>query len=88
MEDSPQIQRAMLLAEQGRHQMAEKELRQHLAQNPQDGFGQALLSLSLLEQERRDEAEQAAREAADAVDGAEKAELEEAEAAARDGDSD
>lgn len=63
MEDSPQIQRAMLLAEQGRHQMAEKELRQHLAENPQDGFGQALLSLSLLEQERRDEAEQAAREA-------------------------
>ena len=63
METSPQIQRAMLLAEQGRHQMAEKELRQHLAANPQDGFGQALLSLSLLEQERRDEAERAAREA-------------------------
>lgn len=63
MENSPQIQRAMVLAEQGRHQMAEKELRQHLASNPRDGFGQSLLALSLLEQERRDEAEQTARDA-------------------------
>lgn len=42
--------------------MAEKELRQHLVQEPNDGFGHSLLAISLLEQERLDDAEQAARE--------------------------
>jgi len=43
--------------------MAEKELRQHLAGEPNDGFGHALLAINLLELERLDEAEQSAREA-------------------------
>lgn len=43
--------------------MAEKELRQHLASAPTDGFAHAALALSLVELERRDDAEQAAREA-------------------------
>jgi tetratricopeptide (TPR) repeat protein len=63
MNPSPQLQRALLLQEQGRHALAEKELRQHLASNPQDGFGQALLAVALLDQKKRDAAEQAAREA-------------------------
>ena len=63
MNESPQLQRALVLQEQGRHDLAEKELRQHLVQEPNDGFGHALLSVSLLEQERRNDAEQAAREA-------------------------
>jgi tetratricopeptide (TPR) repeat protein len=63
MIQSPHLQRALLLHQQGRHAMAEKEVRQHLADYPQDGFGQAVLALALLEQEQRDAAEQAAREA-------------------------
>lgn len=63
MTQSPQLQRALVLHEQGRHDLAEKELRQHLAGDPNDGFAQALLAISLLELERRDEAEQSAREA-------------------------
>jgi len=63
MSVSPQLQRALVLHEQGRYDMAEKELRQHLASEPNDGFGHALLAISLLEQEQLDAAEQAAREA-------------------------
>ena len=62
MEQSPQLQRALVLHQQGRHDLAEKELRQHLASEPNDGFGHALLAISLLEQDRLDDAEQAARE--------------------------
>ena len=62
MEQSPQLQRALVLHEQGRHALAEKELRQHLMQEPNDGFGHALLAISLLEQDHLDDAEQAARE--------------------------
>jgi tetratricopeptide (TPR) repeat protein len=63
MNPSPQLQRALVLHEQGRHELAEKELRQHLAAEPTDGFAHALLAVSLLEQEQREAAEQAARDA-------------------------
>lgn len=67
MTQQPQLQRALVLHEQGRHELAEKELRQHLAESPRDGFALALLAISLLEQERRDEAEQLAKESIAAV---------------------
>ena len=63
MEQTPQLQRALVLHEQGRHDLAEKELRQHLVQRPNDGFGHALLAISLVEQEKLDDAQQTAREA-------------------------
>lgn len=63
MNESRQLQRALVLQQQGRHELAEKELRQHLVQEPHDGFAQSLLAISLLEQERLDEAEQTARAA-------------------------
>jgi tetratricopeptide (TPR) repeat protein len=63
MPPGPHLQRALVLHEQGRHELAEKELRQHLAGEPNDGFAHALLAVSQLEQERRDDAEQSAREA-------------------------
>lgn len=63
MNQSPQLQRALVLHQQGRHDLAEKELRQHLASEPNDGFAHALLAISLLEQEQLKEAEQSAREA-------------------------
>ncbi len=43
--------------------MAEKEFRAHLAAEPDDGFARAALAETLLELERRDDAEAAAREA-------------------------
>jgi tetratricopeptide (TPR) repeat protein len=63
MQPSPQLQRALVLHEQGRYALAEKELRQHLATEPSDGLAHALLAISLLEQEQRDAAENSAREA-------------------------
>jgi Tfp pilus assembly protein PilF len=63
MNQSPQLQRALVLHQQGRHDLAEKELRQHLATEPNDGFAHALLAISLLEQEQLKDAEQSAREA-------------------------
>ncbi len=63
MQTSPHLQRALVLQEQRRHELAEKELRQHLVDEPNDGFAHALLAVSLLEQERRNDAEQSAREA-------------------------
>jgi tetratricopeptide (TPR) repeat protein len=63
MHTSPQFQRAVILHQQGRHELAEKELRQVLAASPGDAFALALLAISLVELERRNEAESAAREA-------------------------
>lgn len=63
MDLSPQLQRALVLQEQGRHELAEQALRQHLVQSPSDGFGHALLAISLLEQERLDDAAACARDA-------------------------
>lgn len=62
MQSTPQLQRALVLHHQGRHELAERELRQHLAELPRDGFALALLAVAMLEQERRDEAEQTAKE--------------------------
>ena len=63
MSRTPQLERALLLHQQGRHELAERELRQHLASEPGDGFAHALLAINLLEQEQLDAAESAAREA-------------------------
>jgi len=60
---SPHLQRALVLQAQGRHDLAEKELRQQLAAEPTDGFTHAMLAINLVELERRDEAEEAARAA-------------------------
>ncbi len=63
MSQTPHLQRALVLQSQGRHDLAEKELRQQLAGEPTDGFTHAVLAISLVELERLDEAERAAREA-------------------------
>ena len=63
MEPSPHLERALVLQAQGRHDLAEKELRQQLTHDPNDGFGHALLAISLLEQERLDDAGACARDA-------------------------
>ena len=60
---SAQLQRAFVLQAQGRHDLAEKELRRHLAESPTDAFAHSALAISLIELERRDDAEQSAREA-------------------------
>lgn len=59
----PQLQRALVLHQQGRHELAENELRQHLAADPNDGFAHALLAICALEQEHLNDAEQSARTA-------------------------
>jgi len=60
MNGSPHLQRALLLAEQGRHALAEQELRAHLLDRPTDPMGHALLAMTLSEMERFDEAEASA----------------------------
>lgn len=49
--------RGALLLDQGRNDLAEKELREHLSGEPDDAIGHALLSLALVELERLPEAE-------------------------------
>lgn len=61
MSDSVHLQRASVLSGQGRHDMAEKELRAHVALEPEDAVGHALLAITLSELERWDEAEAAGR---------------------------
>ena len=60
---SPQLQRALLLFQQSRTELAEPELRQALAADPHDSFAHALLALCLAKrkqfQEATDEAHQA-----------------------------
>ena len=63
MADSPHLQRASILSQQGRHELAEKEIRAHLAEAPTDAVGHGLLAVTLNELERWDEAEEAARSA-------------------------
>jgi tetratricopeptide (TPR) repeat protein len=62
MED-PHLQRALLLAQQGRHELAEQELRHALAGNPNQAMTHSLLALCLVKrkafQEATDEAQQA-----------------------------
>lgn len=60
---SPEFNRALVLQRQGRHEMAERELRKHLAGEADDAIAHAALAVSLLEQKKRDEAEREAREA-------------------------
>ena len=55
--------RGALLLDQGRHDLAEKELREHLSGAPDDAIGHALLSLALVELERFPEAEAEAKAA-------------------------
>jgi tetratricopeptide (TPR) repeat protein len=56
-------QRARVLVEQGRYDLAEKELRQALAADPDDGYCHALLALCLCEQEKYDAATDEAKRA-------------------------
>jgi tetratricopeptide (TPR) repeat protein len=62
MED-PHLQRGLLLAQQGRHELAEQELRHALAGNPNQAMTHSLLALCLVKrkafQEATDEAQQA-----------------------------
>lgn len=57
------MERSRLLLEQGRYDLAEKELRRQLAEDHQDPLAHALLAFCLLKQERLPEAEREAREA-------------------------
>jgi tetratricopeptide (TPR) repeat protein len=63
MNDSPHFQRALLLRQQGRHELAEKELRQHLATEPEDATAHAFVALCCAELDRADAGEAAARRA-------------------------
>lgn len=63
MDISPEFNRALVLQRQGRHEMAERELRKHLAGEADDAIAHAALAVSLLEQKKWDEAEREAREA-------------------------
>jgi tetratricopeptide (TPR) repeat protein len=60
---SPYRQRGALLAEQGRPELAEREFRRALADDPHDPVTHALLALVLADQERDAEAMDEAREA-------------------------
>ena len=55
--------RGALLHDQGRHDLAEREYREHLAAQPDDGIGHALLSLTLVELERLPDADNESRTA-------------------------
>ncbi|MEX2139620.1 MAG: tetratricopeptide repeat protein [Pirellulales bacterium] len=60
---SPHLQRAYLLYDQRRYDLAEKEVGQALLADPNDGRSLALLALCLLEQQKFTEATQRAQEA-------------------------
>jgi len=61
------LERGAALFEQGRWDLAERSLRQHLAGQPDDGQGHALLALALLNQGRAKEAEREAEAALKAI---------------------
>jgi tetratricopeptide (TPR) repeat protein len=63
MERSSRRERGGLLIDQGRYDLAERELREHLATEPDDGIGHALLALALVELDRLPDAEREARAA-------------------------
>lgn len=63
MEENRHLDRAGVLIRQGRHDLAEHELRQHLGAEPGDAYATALLAHCLLGQEKRADAEEAARAA-------------------------
>lgn len=60
---SAHIQRAELLVEQGRHELAEQELRRALQAEPNDAYAHALLAHCLVEREQFEEATAEARQA-------------------------
>ena len=57
------IERALLLLQQSRYDLAEKELRQFLAQDPENAHAHSLLALSLAQQDKLEEAGSSARQA-------------------------
>jgi len=57
------LERALLLLQQSRYDLAEQELRQLLAKDPDDAQAHALLAFSLVQQDKLDEAESSARQA-------------------------
>lgn len=61
---NPYIQRAQLLIQQSRYELALKELQQALVTDPHDALAHALTSLCLAEQNKLTEAQAAARRAA------------------------
>ena len=60
---NPRLQRALLLYEQNRFEMAEAELRQALAAEPDDAYAHAILSLCLTARRTLDEATTEAQQA-------------------------
>ena len=60
---SPQLQRALVLLEQGRHELAIPELRQVLATDPDAALPHALLAVCLVDQEHFAEAQDEAQRA-------------------------
>jgi tetratricopeptide (TPR) repeat protein len=61
--NNPHLERGLLLYQQSRHELAENELRQALAADPQDAFAHALLALCLNEREQFEEATTEVRQA-------------------------
>jgi Tfp pilus assembly protein PilF len=57
------LERALLLLQQSRYDLAEQELRQLLAKDPDDAQAHALLAFSLTQQDKLEEAESSARQA-------------------------
>lgn len=60
---NPNLERALLLFQQSRHELAEAELRQALANEPQDAYAHALLALCLAAREKFDDATAEAQQA-------------------------
>lgn len=60
---NPNLERALLLFQQSRHELAENELRQALAADPHDAWAHALLALCLAAREKFDDATTEARQA-------------------------
>ena len=60
---NPNLQRALLLYDQSRHEQAEDELRQALASDPHDPYAHALLGLCLSHREQFKEATEEAQQA-------------------------
>ncbi len=60
---NPNLQRALLLYEQSRHELAEEQLRQALAAEPDEPYAHALLALCLAHRQRFDDATAEARQA-------------------------
>ena len=59
---NPNLERALLLYQQSRHELAEAELRQSLASDPDDAYAHALLALCLAQREQFKDATHEARQ--------------------------